>query len=77
MEARRKMAAGEHPLDWAAAEALALASLATEGVRIRFIGQDSERGTFSHRHAVLFDQKDGDPYVPLHTFPLNRHPSKS
>ena len=65
MKARRQMADGEHPLDWAAAEALALATLATEGVRIRLSGQDSGRGTFSHRHAILCDQQDGRPYVPL------------
>ena len=65
MEARRKMAAGQHPLDWSAAEALALASLATEGVRIRLTGQDTARGTFSQRHAVLYDQQEGYPYVPL------------
>ena len=65
LEARRKMARGERPLDWSAAEALALASLATEGVRIRLTGQDTARGTFSQRHAVLYDQQDGHPYVPL------------
>jgi 2-oxoglutarate dehydrogenase E1 component len=64
-EARRKMAVGQRPLDWSTAEALALASLATEGVRIRLTGQDTARGTFSQRHAVLFDQQDGYPYVPL------------
>ncbi|MGH7990431.1 MAG: thiamine pyrophosphate-dependent enzyme, partial [Limisphaerales bacterium] len=53
LETRREMAAGKHPLDWAAAEALAFATLATEGVRVRLSGQDCGRGTFSHRHAVL------------------------
>ncbi len=65
MEARRKMAAGKLPLDWSAAESLALASLASQGVRIRLSGQDSERGTFSHRHAVLHDYEDGHEYIPL------------
>ena len=65
VEARRKMAAGHQPLDWSTAEALALASLATEGVRIRLTGQDTARGTFSQRHAVLYDQQDGSPSVPL------------
>jgi 2-oxoglutarate dehydrogenase E1 component len=65
MEARRKMAEQEHLLDWSAAEALALASLATEGVRIRLTGQDTARGTFSQRHAALFDQEEGYPYIPL------------
>jgi 2-oxoglutarate dehydrogenase E1 component len=65
IEARRQMAAGERPLDWSAAEALAFATLATEGVRIRLSGQDSARGTFSHRHAVLHDYQSGRTYVPL------------
>jgi 2-oxoglutarate dehydrogenase E1 component len=65
LETRRTMAVGEHPLDWAAGEALAFASLATEGVRIRLSGQDSGRGTFSHRHAILHDNKDGTVYLPL------------
>ena len=65
MKARRGMAEGEHPLDWSAAEALALATLAADGVRIRLTGQDTARGTFSQRHAVLHDQEDGSPYVPL------------
>jgi 2-oxoglutarate dehydrogenase E1 component len=65
LESRREMARGAHPLDWSAAEALALASLAAQGVRIRLSGQDSERGTFSHRHAVLHDEKSGDRYTPL------------
>ncbi len=65
MTARSKMAAGERPLDWAAAESLAFASLLTEGVRIRMSGQDSERGTFSHRHAVLHDAEDGHEFMPL------------
>ena len=45
--------------DWGTAEALAFGSLAQEGVKVRLSGQDSERGTFSHRHAVLHDQKTG------------------
>ena len=65
MAARRDMAAGKRPLDWAAAEALAFASLLTEGFKVRLTGQDSERGTFSHRHAVLHDVQDGRRYCPL------------
>jgi 2-oxoglutarate dehydrogenase E1 component len=61
---RSQMAAGERPLDWAAAEALAFATLATEGARTRLTGQDSERGTFSHRHAVLHDVETGKTYSP-------------
>jgi 2-oxoglutarate dehydrogenase E1 component len=65
LQRRREMAAGTRPLDWAAAEGLALATLATQGVRIRLTGQDTVRGTFSQRHAVLFDQEDGHPFCPL------------
>lgn len=65
VERRLEMAEGKSPLDWAAAETLALASLATEGVRIRLSGQDSARGTFSHRHAFLYDYENGAPYSPL------------
>jgi len=64
-DARTKMARGERPLDWAAAESLAFATLAVEGARIRMSGQDSARGTFSQRHAVLHDYQDGHQYVPL------------
>ncbi|HEV2319257.1 MAG TPA: 2-oxoglutarate dehydrogenase E1 component, partial [Verrucomicrobiae bacterium] len=65
MDRRREMADGKAPLDWSAGEALALASLAEEGARIRLTGQDSARGTFSHRHAVLYDFENGSPYSPL------------
>jgi len=62
---REKMAAGERPLDWAAAEALAFGSLALEGHPVRVSGQDTARGTFSQRHAVLHDVRDGRPWSPL------------
>jgi len=65
MKARRDMVRGERPLDWSAAESLAFASLATEGLRIRLSGEDSARGTFSQRHGVLYDYESGRPYVPL------------
>lgn len=65
LQARQQMSAGEQPLDWAAAESLAFASLAAEGFRVRLGGQDSQRGTFSQRHAVLRDYNDGHPYTPL------------
>ena len=65
LQTRLKMATGEHALDWSAAESLAFASLACQGVRIRLTGQDTERGTFSQRHAVLNDFQDGHTYVPL------------
>ena len=59
------MARGERPLDWATAESLALATLAVDGFRVRLSGQDAGRGTFSQRHAVLHDIKDGHRYIPL------------
>lgn len=62
---RRAMAAGEQPLDWGFAEILAYGSLLTEGYAIRFSGQDVGRGTFFHRHAIVYDQTTGDAYVPL------------
>jgi 2-oxoglutarate dehydrogenase E1 component len=65
MDKRLEMANGTAPLDWAAAESLAFASLATQGYPIRLTGQDVERGTFSHRHAVLHDAKNGATYMPL------------
>jgi 2-oxoglutarate dehydrogenase E1 component len=64
---RRKMAAGEVPADWGFAENLAYATLIDGGHNLRLVGQDSGRGTFFHRHAVLHDQKDGHTYMPLAT----------
>ena len=65
LESRREMAKGGRPLDWATGEALAFASLATEGHRVRLSGQDSTRGTFSQRHAVLHDYATGERYETL------------
>jgi 2-oxoglutarate dehydrogenase E1 component len=65
LEARRSMASGEQPLDWGTAETLAYATLIQDGYRIRLSGQDSGRGTFFHRHAVLHDQETGEACVPL------------
>jgi 2-oxoglutarate dehydrogenase E1 component len=74
IEARRQMAAGKRPLDWSAAEALAFATLALDGVRIRMSGQDSARGTFSHRHAVLHDYENGRTHVPLNHLSSHQAP---
>lgn len=65
LQERRRMALGERPVDWAMAEALAFALLATEGTRIRLSGEDSRRGTFNQRHAVLVDTRTGAEYMPL------------
>ena len=65
LQARRAMARGEQPLDWGAAETLAYATLIQDGYRVRLSGQDSGRGTFFHRHAVLHDQETGEAVVPL------------
>jgi 2-oxoglutarate dehydrogenase E1 component len=65
LEARAEMAEGERLVDWGMGEALAFGTLAWHGVRVRLSGQDVRRGTFSHRHAVLFDYQTGQPYSPL------------
>ncbi len=62
---RRKMAAGEQPMDWGFAETLAYASLLSENYHIRLVGQDSVRGTFFHRHAEFHHAGTGEVYVPL------------
>ena len=62
---RQEMGRGERALDWGASETLAYASLLAEGHSVRLVGQDSVRGTFSHRHAALYDQDSGEPYLPL------------
>ena len=66
---RRRTAVDEGGIDWAQAEALAFASLLEEGIPIRLSGQDTERGTFSHRHAVLHDPESGETYTPLQQLP--------
>jgi 2-oxoglutarate dehydrogenase E1 component len=65
LQQRRDRATAGHALDWGTAEHLAFASILLEGHGIRLSGQDSRRGTFSHRHAVLFDVNTGEPYTPL------------
>jgi len=59
LKRRAAMGTEDKPLDWWAGEALAFASLISEGTRVRLSGQDSQRGTFSHRHSVLHDQETG------------------
>lgn len=65
LEARRRMYAGLEPLDWGAAELLAYGSLLDEQAPVRICGQDSQRGTFSHRHSVLHDMENGATFMPL------------
>jgi 2-oxoglutarate dehydrogenase E1 component len=69
-ERRRAMIAGdeERTIDWATAEELALATILADGVPIRMTGEDVERGTFSHRHAVFHDAATGKVFVPLQEF---------
>ncbi len=59
-------------VDWALGESLAFATLLHEGVSVRLAGQDSRRGTFSHRHSTLFDYENGDEVVPLDTVASDR-----
>ncbi len=62
---RQAMVRGDEPLDWGAGEMLAYATLLKEGHRLRLTGQDTERGTFAHRHAILHDQLTGGTAFPL------------
>src|SRR5881628_3108042 len=62
---RAKMGDGAAPLDWAFAEAVAFGSLVLDGTRVRLSGQDSGRGTFSQRHAVMYDTQTGKSWTPL------------
>src|SRR5712691_3026445 len=65
LEAKREAIETGEGIDWATAEALAIGTLCAEGTHVRMSGQDSGRGTFSHRHAVLVDQETEERYVPI------------
>jgi 2-oxoglutarate dehydrogenase E1 component len=65
LEAKRAAIEAGEGIDWATTEALALASLCAEGTHVRMSGQDTGRGTFSHRHAILVDQETEAHYVPI------------
>lgn len=65
MNDRRKMEEGELPIDWGCGETLAYATLLDEGYPVRLTGQDSGRGTFFHRQAILHNQVDNSEYIPL------------
>jgi 2-oxoglutarate dehydrogenase E1 component len=71
---RRRDAINSGGIDWGHAEALAFASLLVEGVGVRLTGQDAERGTFSHRQAVLHDVNTGETYTPLANLPNAKAP---
>ena len=74
LENRRKMIDTGEGLDWSMGEALAFGSILMEGNPVRLSGQDSERGTFSQRHSVLYDQNDESRYIPLnHLGPQQAH----
>jgi len=62
---RRKMAGGALPINWGMAETLAYGTLLKQGQNVRITGQDAGRGTFSHRHAVVHNQKEPGTYIPL------------
>jgi 2-oxoglutarate dehydrogenase E1 component len=64
-ERRYQAIVNDAGIDWGSAEALAFASILTDKIPIRLSGEDSQRGTFSHRHSVLFDIKNNDEYAPL------------
>lgn len=65
LDMQKKMTDGEAPLNWGYAETLAYATLLEDGYPIRLCGQDVGRGTFAHRHAVLYDQNSGECFIPL------------
>lgn len=65
LETRKAMAEGKQPLDWGTAELLAYGTLLHEGTSVRLTGQDCIRGTFTHRHAGLYDVNTGQPYMAL------------
>jgi 2-oxoglutarate dehydrogenase E1 component len=72
LEIRRTEMKERKPIDWAFAEALAFGSLLLEGTPVRLSGQDSRRGTFSQRHAVLYDARTGAPFYPLNSLAPNQ-----
>ena len=65
IDQRKRMAIGSLPVDWGFAEMLAYGSLLEQGYPVRLSGQDSVRGTFSHRHCAFLDQNTGNVYIPL------------
>jgi 2-oxoglutarate dehydrogenase E1 component len=74
LQVRRTEMGERRPIDWSFAEALAFGSLLLEGTPVRLSGQDSRRGTFSQRHAVLFDARTGECYFPLNALAPDQAP---
>lgn len=72
---RAKMGDGEVPMDWAFGEAMAIGSLVLDGLPVRFSGQDSGRGTFSQRHANMYDTMTGDRWAPLNELRSDTNPN--
>ncbi len=64
-ENRHKMTEGEQPVDWGYAENMAYATLLAEGKAVRLTGQDAGRGTFFHRHGIVYHYRTGEPFIPL------------
>ncbi len=71
MSRRAKMGSGETPIDWGFGESLAFGSLVLEGTPVRLSGEDVGRGTFSQRHAILYDTRTGQPWTPLESLASN------
>jgi 2-oxoglutarate dehydrogenase E1 component len=74
LERRRDTLGEQGGIDWAQAEALAFGSLLADATPVRLTGQDTERGTFSHRHLVLHDYETGEKYAPIQHLPGSRAP---
>ncbi|MCA1640144.1 MAG: 2-oxoglutarate dehydrogenase E1 component, partial [Acidobacteria bacterium] len=72
---RAKMGTGETPMDWGFAEAISFGSLVLEGTNVRLSGQDSGRGTFSHRHALMYDTNNGAVWCPLAELKSEQNPT--
>ena len=72
---RAKMGDSEVPMDWAFGEAMAIGSLVLDGFPVRFSGQDSGRGTFSQRHANMYDTMTGDRWAPLNELQSDANPA--
>jgi 2-oxoglutarate dehydrogenase E1 component len=73
MEERAATVLEDGPVDWGCGEALAFGSLLLEGTKVRLSGQDTVRGTFSHRHAIYYDAETGEPYVPLNHLSVDQN----